>query len=31
MYAYDGVGLAAPQVAKNIRVIATTQWKETKK
>jgi peptide deformylase len=31
MYAYDGVWLAAPQVGKNIRVIATTQWKEIKK
>ena len=31
MYAYDGVWLAAPQVGKNIRVIATTQWKEMKK
>ena len=26
-----GIGLAAPQVGKNIRVIATTQWKETKR
>ena len=31
MYAYDGVWLAAPQVGKNIRVIATTQRKEEKK
>ena len=31
MYAYDWVWLAAPQVGKNIRVIATTQWKEIKK
>lgn len=31
MYAYDWVGLAAPQVGKNIRLIATTQRKETKK
>jgi len=31
MYAYDWVGLAAPQVGKNIRVIATTQRKEVKK
>lgn len=31
MYAYDGIGLAAPQIGKNIRVIATTQWKEFKK
>ena len=31
MYAYDGVWLAAPQVGKNIRVIATTQWKEIKR
>lgn len=25
MYTHDGVGLAAPQIGKNIRVIATTQ------
>ena len=31
MYAYDWVGLASPQVGKNIRVIATTQWKEIKR
>lgn len=31
MYAYDWVGLAAPQVGKDIRVIATTQRKEIKK
>ena len=31
MYAYDWVGLAAPQVGKNVRVIATTQWKEERK
>jgi len=31
MKIYDGAGLAAPQVWKNIRMIATTQWKETKK
>ena len=31
MYAYDWVGLAAPQVGKNIRIIATTQRKEVKK
>ena len=31
MYAYDWVGLASPQVGKNIRVIATTQRKEIKK
>ena len=31
MYAYDWVGLAAPQVAKNIRIIAVTQRKENKK
>lgn len=31
MYAYDWVWLAAPQVWKNIRIIATTQRKETKK
>ena len=30
MYEYDGVGLAAPQLGKNIRMIAVTQWKETK-
>lgn len=27
----DGAWLAAPQIWKSIRVIATTQWKETKK
>jgi len=27
MYHYDGVGLAAPQLWKNIRMVATTQWK----
>ena len=27
----DGAWLAAPQIWKNIRMIATTQWKETKK
>jgi len=26
MYKYDWVWLAAPQIGKNIRVIATTQW-----
>lgn len=31
MQLYDGAWLAAPQVWKNIRMIATTQWKETKK
>lgn len=31
MYAYDWCGLAAPQVGKDIRVIATTQWKEIRK
>ena len=31
MYAYDWVWLAAPQVWKNIRVIATTQWKESRR
>jgi len=31
MYAYDWVWLAAPQVWRNIRVIATTQRKEEKK
>ncbi|MCF7835155.1 peptide deformylase [Candidatus Gracilibacteria bacterium] len=30
MQLYDGAGLAAPQVGRNIRMIATTQWKETK-
>lgn len=31
MYEYDGVWLAAPQIGKNIRMIAITTWKETKK
>ena len=31
MYAYDWVWLAAPQVWKNIRIIATTQWKESRR
>ena len=31
MYAYDWVWLAAPQIWKNIRVIATTQRKEQRK
>jgi len=31
MYAYDWVWLAAPQIWKNIRVIATTQRKEERK
>lgn len=28
MWEYDGVGLAAPQIGKNIAMIATTQWKK---
>ena len=28
MRAYDGVWLAAPQIGKNIAMIATTQWKK---
>jgi peptide deformylase len=28
MYEYDGIGLAAPQLGQNIRMIAVTQWKE---
>ncbi|HOG15553.1 MAG TPA: peptide deformylase [Candidatus Absconditabacterales bacterium] len=31
MYEYDGVGLAAPQIGRNVRMIAITYWKETKK
>ena len=31
MYEYDGVWLAAPQIGKNIRMIAITTRKETKK
>lgn len=31
MYSYDWVGLAAPQVGRDIRIIATTQRKEEKK
>ncbi|HRX63904.1 MAG TPA: peptide deformylase [Candidatus Absconditabacterales bacterium] len=31
MYEYDGVGLASPQIGKNIRMIAVTMRKETKK
>ncbi|MCK9467476.1 MAG: peptide deformylase [Candidatus Absconditabacterales bacterium] len=31
MYEYDGVGLAAPQIGKNIRMLAITFWKENKK
>lgn len=31
MREYDGVWLAAPQIGKNIRMVATTQWKESKK
>jgi peptide deformylase len=31
MYEYDGVWLAAPQIWKNIRMIAVTFWKESKK
>jgi peptide deformylase len=30
MYEYDGIGLAAPQLGQNIRMIAVTQWKEQK-
>lgn len=30
MREYDGVGLAAPQIGENIRMIATTQWKISK-
>ena len=28
MREYDGVGLAAPQIGKNVAMIATTQWKK---
>jgi len=28
MYYHEGVGLAAPQLGKNIRMVAVTQWKE---
>ena len=28
MYAYDGVGLSAPQLGELIRVIAVTHWKQ---
>ncbi len=31
MWEYDGVGLAAPQIGKNIKMIVITQWKITKK
>ncbi len=31
MYEYDGVWLASPQIGKNIRMIAVTMRKETKK
>lgn len=31
MYEYDWVGLAAPQIGKNIRMIAITIWKQSKK
>lgn len=31
MYAYDGVGLAAPQIWEDMRIIAVTQRKETNK
>lgn len=31
MYEYDWVWLAAPQVGKNIRIIAVTFWKDNKK
>ncbi len=30
MYKRDGVGLAAPQVGKNLRMIAVTQWRGEK-
>ena len=28
---YDGVGLAAPQIGLSLRIIYTTQWKQTPK
>lgn len=31
MWEYDGVWLAAPQIGKNIRMVAISQWKITKK
>lgn len=31
MWIYDGVGLAAPQIGKSIRMFAYTQWDVTKK
>jgi len=31
MRIYEGVWLAAPQVWQSLRIIATTQWKESKK
>ena len=31
MYEYDWVWLAAPQIWRNVRMIAITYWKETKK
>ncbi|NOZ45005.1 MAG: peptide deformylase [bacterium] len=30
MYKWDGVGLAAPQIGRNLRMIAVTQWKKNK-
>jgi peptide deformylase len=30
MYEYDGIGLSAPQLGQNIRMIAVTDWRETK-
>ena len=30
MYKWDGVGLAAPQVGRNIRMVAVTLWKRNK-
>ncbi len=30
MWSNDGVGLASPQIGKNLRVIATTQWAKNK-
>ena len=29
MYEYDGIGLSAPQLGENIRMVAVTQRKET--
>jgi peptide deformylase len=31
MYAYDGVGLAASQIGKNIQMIAVTEHKNNKR